>query len=461
MESNTTYFGVFDKPFIPMMLILAFIVVLTFFLFPEFYIGLWVSVVKWQLWLLQWIDPRASTREGAQMTYQFLQARDPGQISFEQIVLISTEVLQFSVLNLIAVLTFIFLAYKIWVKDRFDKMLTLEDLIRSQRGLWPHLEFLSRVDPTKFPADKGPFEERIKPIEYAIRHDLIENFRSKKARERVVRFDALREQMIDDLGERFVSIDKMPVIRQAMVAVALLHLHSKVDGHGFRKERDELLGFLNRIYSNVGWIGIEAKQKQLFEMTKRRVDPILEKYKGDRYLKDACTRHAYEVTVIMRLYQQVNMFGKLTTPTYPFLLPWDRKLFFALHEMDYHESPDLDKKRIRREPKRGASVEAAAAKSHYIAELWTKGRALPEPNLRTAIDAFVNYLVDNSIIQPPEGYSEADSAAGVLEEVWKKFNASKAYNKTTGRVATTVDDAQNQVIPGSTPDDQDGIGAYY
>jgi len=460
MGDRPTFFG-FDKPFIPVVLGLILLVVVTFFLFPGFYKALWVFLVGWQLWALQWIDPRSSVRDGAQMTYQFIQARDAENLSFEQIILISMDVLQFSILSMCGALFFVVMAYLIWTKDRFDKALTLEDLIRSQRGLWPHLEFISRVDPTKFSGEKGPFAERMKPIEYAVQYNLVENFKSKDASKRVIRFDDLRQRLTRDLGERFTSIDQMPVIRQAMIAVAMLHLHTKVDKHGFRPELDDLLRFLNRNYARVGWIKDVAKREKLFQITRNRIAPILERHKDDRYLKDATTKHAFELTVIMRIIQQVNMYGKLTTPRYPFLFPWDRKLFFALHEMDYHESPDLDKKRIRREPKRGASVEAAAAKAHYVAELWVKGRALPEPHIKMAVDAFVNYMVDNSVITPPKGYSEAESAVMVLEDAWKKHNATAAHAKIKGGSVRSAMDAQEQDMPNSMPDDTAGIDNFY
>jgi hypothetical protein len=78
-----------------------------------------------------------------------------------------------------------------------------------------------------------------------------------------------------------------------------------------------------------------------------------------------------------------------------------------------------------------------------------------------AVDSFVNYMVDNSIISPPKGYSEAQTAVMVLEDAWKKHNATAAHSDARGTMANSAMGAQEQAIPNSTPDDNAGIDNYY
>ncbi|WP_196160954.1 hypothetical protein [Reinekea sp. G2M2-21] len=435
-----------DDPVMAVFILLIIVSVVFAFVYQEQLTAIWVVYTKWQMGITQYLEMRHSVRDSASYLYEQLAIRDPKDITFSQAMQINARVMRWSTLNMIAVFVMFYLSFKIYRKERFEGELSLEELILANRSIWPHLEFLSRVNPAKYPSTKGLFRERRFPIEYVRDYRIVSKLNSKVKSERKVRFDRLRTHLTQDLGERFAGFQKLPTIRRAMVAAFIAHVEDKPDDFGFRPERQKLMRFLNRIYANVEWIGDPKKEALIESQVAAKVDPILQKYKDHPILKAASSEHGFELTVVMSIVDHATKYGKFTPPAYPFLFVWDRALFFALHELDYHESPVLRTKRVRREPKRGASPEAAAAKSHYFYEK-ASGRAFFDPKIDAAIDMFIDYLIETNVICAPRGYQENQRASEMLESAWRKHNVSGLAQKKHG--VASVEGLQTKVYEGS------------
>lgn len=427
-------------------LLFAIVLAIFAFVYQDGLTAIWVVYTKWQMFVTQYLELRPSVRDSAAYLYEQLAIRDARDITFSQAMMINGRVMRFSTINLVCIGFMLYLSLKIYKKERFEGEFSLEDLIISNRDVWPHLEFLSRVNPCDYSSVDGIFMERRFPIEYVRDYRLVANLDSKEKESRFVRFDRLRSRMSYDLGDRYSTIDKLPTIRRAMVAAFLVHTVDKPDADKFLPERQRIMRFLNKTYAAVEWIGDKKKEALLQARVETFIAPILNKHKDHPILKKAESEHGFELTVIMAIADQATKYGKFTPPAYPFLFPWDRSLFFALHELDYHESPTLRKKIVRREPKRGASVEAAAAKAHYFYETMA-GRAFFDPMIDGAVDMFVDYLIETNVINAPKGYKDTERAADALEAAWRKHNAGALAHTKHG--VSSVDGLRQKEFEGS------------
>ncbi len=173
------------------------------------------------------------------------------------------------------------------------------------------------------------------------------------------------------LGRVVSGITDLVFHEQALLAVFALF----VAGEGPGRAGDELLDTLSR-----GFREGEGGGGHEFVLPDggRAVGRVLADPVHQTFLASLFAHHAWSSTVLMRALTEGRRKGMIPPSRFLWLKPADRSLWYALHQL----APPLPNEKLRA---KRVLAEAAAAHSHYKAEVITNGR-LTAPVLAAAVD---------------------------------------------------------------------------
>lgn len=272
---------------------------------------------------------------------------------------------------------------------RFKRNLNLEGLMFEQAKSFPVIKpFIkfnplkqnARVPGTPVPAELPPFAEALSPEEWIA-------FNRIPMPDGKLDVTIAKHAFVNQLDRRWGGISSLKEHERALFAAFALKSVRK------RKEAEALL---NDVASS--WT-IE-KGLRLSSKTKREINSILKNAKISKTVYMHANQHAYVKTALVRALQFARQEGGvLASAQFVWLRAHDRGLWYPLNNLG----------------RKSFHAEAMGVMSHFVAEKGM-GRAIPVPQIDTAITSIESYLKNNQpIVIPKLDYKESKQRSGILK----------------------------------------------
>jgi intracellular multiplication protein IcmP len=386
------------EPGILLVVVLALIVVLAWFVWHETSTFWLENVIRWVRFVEIWIINLFTHDYGACLDWLRYASSGPGDPS-PQVVGLTNECFGPSVLNRVpsedlpffyrlsikstSVLGAAAMAYYrwplvaalLWVagygvffspRNKFMTKHTLESLIVTQAKMWPIISPIVKFNPSKSGRllgdtipDKLPiFAEALSPEEWI-------SWNRIPLTNGVPDRDAVRRAFIHQLGPRWAGVASLPLHMRALLAAFALKGVQK------RDDSDALLGRLSLSWSPEK--GFHPSAEIINEVEKILKDPAI----GGR-IDPIASKHAWRITAILGVLRWARDQGGVLAPAqFLWLRAEDRALWYPLNNLG----------------RRAFHSEGAGALAHFMAETAAK-KPLPLPRVDTAVVTLNTYLHD-------------------------------------------------------------------
>lgn len=290
-----------------------------------------------------------------------LQHVDPSRINEAQIFTITTAIGSYFRYPAVLIIgLFGVLLYSRSSVSYFKHIYSMKTLLDNVIKLWPQSKPVVGVDLIKEDIDKGPWAMSMSPMQFAKRYHLLRVTEMVNSADQLSRQAQLVAKVIrtranrifaTQLGREWQGVDRLPPHYKALYAV--FAAKASRDSAGAR----DLLMALSDSF-NSGKINYAL------------ANPLLQKYRDNKFVTEVVGLHAYELTVMAALLRLARTDGVISSAEFLWLKTIDRRLWFVLNSVG----------------RQTAVVEAAGPFAHWLAEN-ELGRRIKTPMVEVASQA--------------------------------------------------------------------------
>jgi len=296
----------------------------------------------------------------------YLKQVDPSGVTFTQAADVSTiigEYLRYPIILIIGV--FAFIVYFLNVNSRFRRTYSMQSLIEEEKTNWPQVMPIVKPDIHKASIHKGPWAMALTPLDFAMKHDLIEDKEQLirdclSGKKPLIKIDKGKARSIFaiQMGQPWQGIEKLPDHTLGLFTVfACCAVHD-------RKTANELISQF-ATSATAGKIDVTNVKK------------ILSKIISDRAIGRVVHSHAYVYTVMTSMLELARTDGVLASADFIWLKLKERALWYVLNTVG------------RQTP----FVETAGPYAHWLAERELR-RKIHTPMVDEAVEALVVALAE-------------------------------------------------------------------
>lgn len=399
-----------NNPVVIISLFLIGLIVVVSAVFPWIYDWMWLQLAWCYSWLLTWVGFDSDTYYFSRDLRQAAASANPRGLNPDIVEAVNRR-LRFSwVFWITAAMASLFM-YMIVRVETHKKPHNLQSYIKAMSRVFPHLEFLMKVNPTKHDASSGRFRYRRGVYDWLKEKKIIVGSprQAKDSGDAPYTFqpNKLRKQLDEDLGPVYASLDNLTTIRLSAVALAVVFYHEKPDpGTGIKRMFFEHLRLVSKTLSN-----LDVTEKQLLPLRKQSLKAIA-KWDTKGIVSRLTPLHAYELTLIARLFSEARLWGQLPPSWLVAYKPHDRAMWYALHELE------ILGEYVPHKPEKGLSVEAQAVRTHFYFERAThKRREVTEWG--PVVDGLRMWLIRRELVSSDVA---AESTSAILQRLEREKN---------------------------------------
>lgn len=317
-------------------------------------------------------------------TINIIQTTAPAQVTLDGMKAVSTIVgnyMRYPIMVLLGILAVILYASDVTLK--FRKTYTMKRLLSQEKGNWPQIVPVTKLNLVEEDIDNGPWAMSVPPMEFAKKHNLLKTTDLEYiqgAARRPVPVAALRRGrakrvFILQLGVAWEGFEKLPPHRLALMAIFAARANS---------DRDVAAQKLAQIAIST------EKGKLNFSGCKS----LLKKYYNTEKVQRVVQRHAYVLPMMASLIQEARRDGVLACADFLWLKPIDRPLWYMLNSIG------------RQTP----FVEVSGVFAHWLVEK-EMGRPLKIPMVDEAVKA-LELSIREIVYQPDENEKNKKTEGG-------------------------------------------------
>jgi hypothetical protein len=349
----------------PAIVIAIFLValIMSFTFFSSFYVGVWISVKKLELFLLSPFHFIFSDESVKLLEYYREAFNDPNKVAtldLGNVLNIESRLLRMYSWIYPVILIFVGLKTIFVTKGKYNKPHTMESLLEQEtKTIWRFNRHLVKYNPLNETLDitQGIYSIRQKELRFCTDNDIL--FKEDEEDEfynfnRSVAEDIFNNQM----GLVYKGATSLKDEESWLMASFLLYLDSKKD------DAFDMLGDASFVYAD--------QMDRAYANNKART--IIEKYNKSKQLRQAEKQHAYVYTVLMRLFFEAKDMGEFSAAKFTWLKLYNRTLWYALLDVGMTDT---------------GSIEAAGPETHYQAEF-----AFQRYHVVPKTKQYVDYLQD-------------------------------------------------------------------
>ncbi len=271
----------------------------------------------------------------------------------------------------------------------YHRTMGLDDLIVEQAKTFPVIKPFVKYNPNNepfrvpgapVPAELPRFSEALSPEEF-IAHSMI------PMPDGQLDEIAAKNVFVQQLGRRWKGIGSLNAHERVLFAIFALKSSRK------RKEADDLL-------NNLALCWHPKKGLIISGAVKAQTNKILKDAKLTKAVYLEANRHAYVKTAMLRALQYArSKGGVMASASFVWLRGHDRDLWYPLNNLG----------------RRSFHAEAMGVMSHFAAEKMMD-RAIPMPQVASAVQSLGDYLVKNDpIVIPKLDYRGAKATRGIMK----------------------------------------------
>jgi intracellular multiplication protein IcmP len=267
------------------------------------------------------------------------------------------------------------------------RMFDVHSLALAEAVNWPRGSIANRVDVSKLPLDKGPWALALTELEFVQKYKLLgPKGDLNKARTAQI--------LAHQLGSVFVGWQRMPPHRRALFAIFTPRIAAASFAVKTRSDRDKVKAMLAQSAKLLDQFGASANPSSGY-VDYRNADAVAAMYAKHPAIQRICTRHGYETTLLVSLYDAAKELEPLPPADFLWLKRVDRGLWYPLNNLGmnhcYH-------------------VEAMGVMSHWEIEKALQ-RRIEMPMVEACVDGLEDALMNYAAETRGGVQSAADTTA--------------------------------------------------
>lgn len=280
---------------------------IVYFFFGNEIVKAYLTLKLWEIKIIYAIYPT----EDAAYAIQVMQEKPINSWKIGEVMTMGNYVSRLANIPFLIILGY--LTYVVWKKNpmqRFKRILSMQSLKESEQNLWPYIAPVVGIDLMKEPFDSGPYAMAIRPYDYAVKKNLLEDPRNITSMNRV----KAEKLFISQLDKLWGGFNRLRKHEQALFIIMAAH------GCGDKKGAMEAIGAIAKSAA------LNPKKMPDFSS----VRPLL-KYADDPRVQEVVNRHAYVYTVLAQMMEFARGTGVFPPSYIIWLRPRDRTLWYVLN----------------------------------------------------------------------------------------------------------------------------------